>query len=347
MSTSLSTRPKRRGALTAIVGIAALLLSGCSASSAETASSVPPAEDGAFPVSLEHVYGTTTIEEQPERVVTLGWISQDVVAALDVVPVAVTDSSWGTVDTYLPWFVDTVEELGGELPEVIAADDAGVYDFEQILSLAPDVILAPHSGITEKDYERLTEIAPTVAYQELAWTSDWADVTRTVGAALGQPAAAERLVEDTDANIEQHAAEHPEFQGVTFTYGWAWVPGDTQFGFYSSLDARERLIQQLGFETSPWVAERSETAEEFTVYESLEQIDTVDSDIYIGWANTQEELDAMVNQELIKRWEPIAAGKYYVMTEQGLAWASSAPSPLSIPWSLDIIVPALAEIVAK
>lgn len=346
MSAPLSTR-RRRGAVAAIVGIAALLLSGCSASSAESTGSAVGAEEGAFPVSLEHVYGTTTIEEQPERVVTLGWIAQDVVAALGVVPVAVTDSSWGTVDTYLPWFTDAVEELGGELPEVIATDDAGEYDFEQILSLAPDVILAPHSGLTEKDYDRLTEIAPTVAYQELPWTSDWADVTRTVGAALGQPAAADKLVDDTNAVIEQHAAEHPEFKGVTFTYGWAWVPGDTQLGLYTSLDARERLIQQLGFTTSPWIAEQTKTADEFVVYQSLEELDAIDSDIYIGWANTDAELAGMTDQELIKRWAPIADSKYYVMTEQGLAWASSAPSPLSIPWSLDIIVPALAELVAE
>ena len=49
---------------------------------------------------------------------------------------------------------------------------------------------------------------------------------------------------------------------------------------------------------------------------------------------------------LIATWAPIASGAYYVMDEQELAWASSQPSVLSIPWSLDVIVPELAAVIA-
>ena len=161
-------------ALGAVAVAGLLVLTGCSqpATSSDSGPS-NPGDASAFPVTLEHVYGETEITELPERVITIGWNAQDVAAALGVVPVATSDFSWGTVDTYLPWFVDSVEAQGGELPEILTMSDAGEYDYEQILGLDPDVILAPHSGITEEEYNRLSDIAPTVAYTGTAWAADW------------------------------------------------------------------------------------------------------------------------------------------------------------------------------
>lgn len=339
---STTTPPARLARWVAVAAASVLLMTGCAAASgpADTEASAN------FPVTLEHNYGETTITEKPERVITIGWNAQDVVAALGVVPVATTDFTWGTVDKYLPWFADKVNELGGELPEILTTNDAGEYDYEQILSLRPDVILAPHSGVTEEEYQRLSEIAPTVAYTGVAWAAAWQDVTRTVGAALGQPDEAEALIASTDASIAEHAAAHPEFAGKTFVYGWSWVEGDTEVGLYTNGDAREQLIEQLGFSTAPAIAAASATADQFVTYTSLENLDTVQADLYILWANSADEFDAMKANPLIAKWAPIAGSKYYVMDEQELAWASSQPSVLSIPWSLDVIVPELAAVIA-
>ena len=340
---SFTTPPARLARWAAVAAASVLLMAGCAATgdtAAETDSS------GAFPVTLEHIYGETTITEKPERVITIGWNSQDVVAALGVVPVAVSDFSWGTVDTYLPWFADKVEELGGELPEILTTTATGEFDYEQILSLEPDVILAPHSGVTEEEYQRLSEIAPTVAYEKVAWGAAWQDVTRTVGLALGQGEEAEALIDSTNAVIDAHAAEHPEFKGKTFTYGWAWVEGDTDLGLYMRSDARELVMEQLGFTPAAEIERLSETSTNFYEFVSLEELDTVDADLYIAWANSDDEVTAMVSQPLIAKWAPIAEKKYYFMPEQELGWASSQPSVLSIPWSLDIIVPDLAAVIA-
>ena len=40
-----------------------------------------------------------------------------------------------------------------------------VLDFEAISDANPDVILAAYSGITQEEYDTLSEIAPVVAYQ--------------------------------------------------------------------------------------------------------------------------------------------------------------------------------------
>ena len=46
--------------------------------------------------------------------------------------------------------------------------------------------MANYSGITEADYERLPQIAPTVAYPDEPWSTPWRDVITTVGEALGK-----------------------------------------------------------------------------------------------------------------------------------------------------------------
>ncbi|MDO5730562.1 hypothetical protein [Corynebacterium sphenisci] len=65
-------------------------LSGCSAE----------VEEGAFPVTIEHAFGETTIEEAPQRVVALGHSDVDPLLALGVTPVWVR--AW-TSEGPLPW----------------------------------------------------------------------------------------------------------------------------------------------------------------------------------------------------------------------------------------------------
>ncbi len=75
-------------ALAACLG--ALALTGCSTGSTDDdsgSSSSTKAEADAFPVTIEHAFGETTIESEPTRVATLGWADQDHVLALGVVPV--------------------------------------------------------------------------------------------------------------------------------------------------------------------------------------------------------------------------------------------------------------------
>jgi iron complex transport system substrate-binding protein len=322
------------------------LLAACSSAAgtdAPAADSSAGATPGGFPVTLPHVFGETTVEQRPERVVTIGWASQDVVAALGTVPVATTDFTWGSVDRYLPWFAERVTELGGELPEIIRYTDNDEVDFEQVLALRPDLILAVHSGINDNEYERLSQIAPTVAYASTPWTSDWQELTRTVGKALGQVDDAERLVAETDEAVAAQRAAHPEFEGVVFTYGWYLSDGATSLDFYVPQDPRVQLVEQLGFTVSPTIAELGTTATGFSTSVSLEQLDTVESQFHIGWADQPGDVDRTLSNGTVSAWDPIADGSYFFMTDQALAWASSQPTVLSIPWSLDELVPAFSE----
>ncbi|NIH70818.1 ABC transporter substrate-binding protein [Auritidibacter ignavus] len=158
----------------------ALSLTACGSSADDRPTSGE--QPGGFPISVTHAHGQTSIPSTPERVVVLGGSAEDAVAALGVVPVAVPEE-YGTPDGYTDWFRKHVTvELGAELPPVLSPGKDGVYDPEEILSYAPDLIFAPYSGITESDYQQLSDIAPTIAYAHTPWTyGSWSDIVELAG----------------------------------------------------------------------------------------------------------------------------------------------------------------------
>ena len=81
-----------------LIALAAVLLTVFLAAcgSDEESPSTPAADNGQFPFTVEHKYGTTTIPAAPKRVVTVGYTDQDPILALGVVPVGVGDFSAAT-----------------------------------------------------------------------------------------------------------------------------------------------------------------------------------------------------------------------------------------------------------
>ncbi|MEI2714080.1 MAG: ABC transporter substrate-binding protein [Nocardioides sp.] len=145
---------------------ASLLLLGataCSTGSTDATDGTPgattttKAEANAFPVTIEHAFGATTIEEEPVRVATVGWTDQDHVLALGVVPVGATKITWGgNADGSSDWFDAKLEEIGGEAP--VRYDDTDGLPIDEIAKLEPDVVLATNSGLTQADYDKLLEV---------------------------------------------------------------------------------------------------------------------------------------------------------------------------------------------
>ena len=113
---------------TAIAGAAAF---GLMAHRSAAAQSTP--EVDSFPITIDHLYGSTTIEQAPERVVTIGWSSQDVAIALGVIPIAIPADTWaGDDDGFLPWTRAAIGDA--ELPVTYTELDG--LPFEQFIELA-------------------------------------------------------------------------------------------------------------------------------------------------------------------------------------------------------------------
>ncbi|MEU5398336.1 iron-siderophore ABC transporter substrate-binding protein [Streptomyces sp. NPDC005963] len=332
---------------------AALVLTGCGGTAASGSDGEGKSEkktsSAAFPVSIKHAHGTTEIPEKPKRVIAVSWMSLDVVAALGTVPVGVDEQWGGDKDGYNPWFRTQVEKLGGELPEILNYGDAGEMDFEQILSLDPDLIIGLYSGISDVDYKRLSEIAPTLPYLEKPFDGGtWQNMTRTIGKALGESDKAEALVTDVEGQLATVAKENPQFKGKTFAYGVALTPGSTEVGMYVPYDPRVRLLTEMGFENTPSMKVITDTVKGTNWYGgvSLEKLDTVEADVFVAWANDPKEIGYSLKDPLFKRWAPIKTKNYAFVKDATLGMATSGPTVLSIPWAMERYVPMLVDAVA-
>lgn len=231
-----------------------------------------------FPVSIEHVYGQTTIETRPERVVTWAWGNTDAVLALGVKPVAIPFLSYGGGENGIhPWAEEALEAMGGELPIILAEADEPPY--EQILAADPDVIIAVYSGVTEEQYERLSQIAPTIAYQGAAWSAPWQDVTRTVGQALGLADEADTLVTDTEQFVADTVAQHEGLEGTSFI---GLNDFDGSLAIYAGLDSRVKFLTDLGLVYAPSLDALGGDDESFYFSVSYENADQLVSDILVS-----------------------------------------------------------------
>ena len=202
-------------AVTALVGLTACSTGsrdggGSDAAPGASASSTPT---DTFPVTVKHAMGSTSVEKAPERVVCVGASNtQDFVAALGVVPVGMTKVAWGGNDKgSTDWFDAKVSELGGTAPKTM--DESDGVNFTEIAQLSPDLIIAVNSGVTQEEYERLTKIAPTVAYPTGPWVNSWQDMQRLTAKALGRTQAGEDLVAQTEELIRDRSAELGDAKG--------------------------------------------------------------------------------------------------------------------------------------
>jgi len=317
---------------------AAIALAGCSTPAPDESGAVA-ASDGAFPVTLEHAFGETEITAEPERVATWGWGSTEAVLALGVVPVAMGQQTYAANDDgVLPWVAEELEAIGAETPTILT-DDGEAPPYEELVEAAPDVILAPYSGITEEQYELLSEIAPTVAYEGEAWTTPWREVITTVGTALGLDDEAQGVLDGLDAELAAQAEAHPELAGLTVAAVWD-VAGT--FYVYTPEDSRVEFLSALGLEDAPAVAELANGDSPFFYTLSYEQLDQLDSDMIISYHDTQEEADAFLASAPIRAIPAVSRGQVAQVVGTELIAAVSPPTALSLTYGLDELVASLS-----
>lgn len=327
----------RLATLAASTLAAALVLTGCATGSGETPSTAD-AGSGAS-VTIEHAFGETVVPADPQNVVTLGWGSTDAAIALGTIPVAIPfDSYAGDENGVLPWVAEAVEAAGAELPTVLP-ESADEPPYEAIAEADPDVILAVYSGITEEQYETLSQIAPTVAYPGEAWSTPWRDVVTTVGEALGKSTEAEEVLAGIDDQLAEQAAAHPEFEGKTIAAVWD-IAGT--FYVYKKEDPRVEFMLDLGFESAPSVDELANGDSTFFYTLSYEQLDQLEADVVLSYSDTQAEADAFLTAPQTSVIPAVQAGDVAQLVGTQYIAAVSPPTALSLPWGLDQLVEALA-----
>lgn len=306
----------------------------------------PQQAEDPFPVTIDHAFGTTTIEHKPERVATVAWANHEVPLALGVVPVGFAAASFGDDDGdgVLPWVSARLEELDAATP--VLFDEGDGIDFEAVAATRPDVILAAYSGLSQADYETLSLIAPVVAYPDSPWSTDWREMIRMNSAGLGMTAEGEALIDRLEARIADSVAAHPGLKGKTAMFITHLDPTDLSImRFYTANDTRVQFFEDLGMRT-PQSVKRVTGEGQFSGEVSAERIDAFnDVDIFVTYGGEQL-LAPLRSNPLTSRMRAIANGSV-VMLGRGPVATAANPTPLSIPWVLDDYVGMLADAARK
>ncbi|MGW4921620.1 iron-siderophore ABC transporter substrate-binding protein [Streptomyces parvulus] len=328
---------------TAALGVG--LLAGCGSDSDEPADSAggddSTAGAGAFPVTVEHAFGTTKVTKAPERVVTVGYTDDQTVLAFGIKPVGMVDQypnpegQSPDINTQWPWVKD---KWGDAKPEVIMKNGDTGPNYEKIAALRPDLIIAVYSEVDQAAYDKLSKIAPTVGRtkaEKEPFSAPWQDNAVHIAKALGKAEEGEKMVAGIQGQLDAAKKDHPEFADQTAVV-LSWYKDSV--APFTSTDVRGRLVTGIGFKYQTKIDEVA--GGDFYTTLSPERVDLVDVDrVFV--INDQADQDALKKFKLFANLDAAKNGKVtYLLDSEGPAVgaAISQGTLLSMPYAVDELV---------
>lgn len=294
-----------------------------------------------FPVTIAHAYGETTIQADPQRIVTWGWGSTDAVIALGEVPVGVPYFDYGAdTEGKLRWIKDGIAKLGADYPSILPAG----YEVpvEAIAALKPDLILAVYSGLTQREYDVLSGIAPVVAFPDAPWSTRWQETITLTGKAMGKSAEADELVQEITQFVAEETAKYPQLAGATFA---SIMEYDSQVAVYADKDSRVQFLVDAGLASSPAVAALAD-GEEFYYQLAFEQFDRLTADVLVYFADTPEDQAKFLANPVVALHPQISSGAVASIVGPELVTSVSPPTALSVRWGYPQYIELIADAVS-
>ena len=281
-----------------------------------------------FPLTIEHKFGSTTIEQQPERVASIDYSGVDNLLALGVQPVTIR--YWfGENEGIFPWAADYLNSS----PIVLKG-----LDFEQIAAANPDVIIAIASGITSDEYEKLSKIAPTVAVAPGIgdFAMPWDARALLAGKIVGRVAEAQAKVDALKAKFKSAADANPHWQGQTMAISFFY---DGLPGAFTSVDTRSQVLAEFGFVVPKNIDELAGEGKFWTPF-SEEQIEYLDTYLLVWTFSGDEGRDTILNWKGREFLAPSKEGRELFLGD-GPRAAFSYGSLLSLDHLVGELVPML------
>ncbi|MDF0530528.1 iron-siderophore ABC transporter substrate-binding protein [Tsukamurella sp. 8F] len=291
--------------------------------------------------TVEHLRGVTRVPDDPQRIVTVGYSDQDPVLALGGKVVGVTDWYGDYRYATWPW---AQKALGDQKPEVLNKGQfTGTpdYRYEEIAALRPDLILGLYTSMSQDQYDRLSQIAPTVGPPKgyRSFTVPWDVATRTTGDAIGRSDEARRQIASVEDRIGQAKSAHPEFHGRTavvverFQQGSVWVRAQG--------DPRSRLLSGLGF-TVPDLAARIAKGNDGAAL-AEEKMGILDQDVLVWNVGSQPSRQGEIEALPIYHTLPaVQRGRSVFISDPLVSAAWTWGTVLSLPTAVDGLTNKLA-----
>ena len=300
-----------------------------------------------YPIVIKHAFGETVIEEKPERVATVAWANHDVALALGVVPVGFSAANYGVQDEsgMLPWTAEKLKELGEENPNIFQDTDG--LDFEAIADSNPDVILAAYSGITQEEYDTLSQIAPVVAYPEIPWVITWRDQILYNAKGMGMEEEGKQLIADTEKLIQDTANKYPEIKGKKAAFAMFNVTDLSKFYVYTPGDPRGEMLEEIGMIYPEGIKEQITDESSFYIELSAENADALnDTEIFVAYGDDNT-LAALQADPILGKVPAIQNGSVVIIEDNTPLAAAGNPNPLSIQYTIDEYLSLISDVAKK
>lgn len=302
--------------------LAAGLLAGCGDDATDDGSG----DDDAFPATVAHSFGRTTIGSKPQRIVSLDLYETDDLLALGVQPIAINHTE-GERQGIARW---QRERLVEPLPRRLRYTDG--YPIEEVAALRPDLILGSYPR--QDDYRLLSRIAPTIVLDYEVSTERRA---LAVGRAVGLEPEARRAVADLQRSIRAARAK-VGLDGLTVAIG-AYSPGE---GIYPGTDESGRgELRALGALPPPGFAGLS--SEEVV---SLERLDRFEADVLYIACTSESEANELRARPVFQALDVVERGAALVSGELLADDYVGFKGLLSVRFALETFYPRLGRLAA-
>lgn len=319
--------------LRALTSVLALTLAGGSLIACGTKEPVAPAagSSAAYPVTVSHKLGTTTLDKAPQRIVALSDADLDALLLLGVQPVGVGASVHEGGIT--PW---ARPKLTGQ-PTVLEPGENGV-DPEQVAKLNPDLVLAGGDYYIDSEYKALAPLVPTTAYETGPFEDPWQTTLRQVAKLIGKVEQGEQIIKDVAAKVADVRTRYPALAGKSFSLSQVFEAG-TIGVLRSPEDAGVKSFNSFGMELAPAVRELK--SDDFAVTLSLEKIATIDADVVLVYPAEAQFRTALEENALFRNLKAVREG-HYMSLDLVQFTSLRNPSPLAIPYFIDNGLPKVA-----
>ncbi len=280
-------------------------------------------DDGS--VTVKHMFGETRVPAPPTRVVSAGYTEQDDLLAVGVVPIAVTNWFGDQPFGVWPW---ATPKLGGAQPEVLDLSDG--IQLDRIAALKPDLIVATNAGVDEATYQKLSELAPTIAQSgQDAFFEPWKTQAATISHAVFKYDEMARIVQAVDDKFAGVGKTNPQFAGKKVLLLRGTLADDAVE--VVTPPWRGEFLTQMGLTIA-------DAGDGRIARDRMEEV-LAAADALIWTTESDDQQAALLADPTIAK-----LGRRHVFTGKDLSGAIAFSSPLSYPVVADQLPPALAKV---
>lgn len=250
-------------------------------------------ESGAM-VTVTDAKGEVQIPAEPKRIVDISGNS-DILSILgySVVGTANSDAyDYTKFPTYLEDVLAGAQILGYSMQDTL--------DVEGILALEPDLIII--SGVQEKMYEQLSQVAPTVMLQ-LAQT-DWKEDVKSVATVMNKAEIADAWLADYEKKAKEVGAKMKEARGEETSYLSLLASGGQIF-IFDKAGLGSILYEDMGMARPTGMPQQEDISLPVVTYEGLAEIDAD----YIFAVGTDDDVEILTENAVWNNMEAVKNGE--------------------------------------